>query len=630
MPAVLPLTEEFADVLRADSLNGPYYGLPHANVRQEQGKSELEILSQNALKNSTVPVNRLPPELLVEIMSWTQYPCYSDCRDSLFWLATLLVCRHWFVVGATSPSLWRWVFATPSLNYMRTALARSKQATITFSPGAFYLGEGLMMIAPHAHRIGELLLYEVSSADQGMVQLLMRNSMPRLQVLHVNIWQLRGHPPTDLAAHQGLSFTPDRFPALRSLSLGSCRLSYSNIWSQLHTLRLRELRQTAAGWTLDDITQAVRGCENIVRLELIDVSTVARSHTPTHPPHEDVVPLSKLRNLCIKMRPWEVRHILSAVLIPKTANVMIDWTKDDQSSEDDIASGLAATLPSDLGCLPILLSDSMIEAVVMLQRSRRSVTIYHVEGPPAPSQNVELKRNYAPPWITITFNDFGDTPRTDTLHVDDIAAIAHRLPLETLQIKLDASKANHIDWNALLRPFPALRVFTVRVCAEPHHHMIAFSSRGLFSTLDAQDTERAGLVLCPALQSLKIDGFELSTAELRGDLEHARECLLRRGFVFGKPSRALEELVLVANHCSTQQCFNEGKERVFEELSAVVGSLVYQRDECDISDTRSLQHFDVPPSPSDHVRASATSQVGVTMKRILCVVFESVSGLFCR
>ena len=95
-----------------------------------------DLLSYNALRNSMLPINRLPPELLVAVMYCLQTLLRSN-EDYYSWLKTLLVCRHWFVIGSTAPSLWRSIFIfTDSVNLgsiIHTALARSKNAPLSFA-----------------------------------------------------------------------------------------------------------------------------------------------------------------------------------------------------------------------------------------------------------------------------------------------------------------------------------------------------------------------------------------------------------------------------------------------------------------------------------------------------------------
>ncbi|KAI8995297.1 hypothetical protein BD414DRAFT_562160, partial [Trametes punicea] len=79
----------------------------------------------------------------------------------------LLVCRHWFVVGATTPSPWRFLFARTKLNYIRrTALAPSKGTMLTLAVADLYfVSDTLTLVGPHAHRLRHLWLYRVAHDD---------------------------------------------------------------------------------------------------------------------------------------------------------------------------------------------------------------------------------------------------------------------------------------------------------------------------------------------------------------------------------------------------------------------------------------------------------------------------------
>ena len=87
---------------------GPYYGLEPLQPSQSEGamKGELctsigqEAFSARAIFNSEQRHGRMLPELLTLVM--------LELRDMVGhrWTETLLVCRYWFVVGATCSLLW--------------------------------------------------------------------------------------------------------------------------------------------------------------------------------------------------------------------------------------------------------------------------------------------------------------------------------------------------------------------------------------------------------------------------------------------------------------------------------------------------------------------------------------------
>ncbi|KAI0365957.1 hypothetical protein BV20DRAFT_704698 [Pilatotrama ljubarskyi] len=102
---------------------------------------EVTKYSWSHLSSLTVgaPVDRLPTELLVEIFSNTQ--------------------MNWRAPAPGSPKLWRLVWATSSLNYIRTSLVRSKNTTITFALGdPDIFRPALRLVWPHLHHVRHLEL----------------------------------------------------------------------------------------------------------------------------------------------------------------------------------------------------------------------------------------------------------------------------------------------------------------------------------------------------------------------------------------------------------------------------------------------------------------------------------------
>ncbi|EIW52523.1 uncharacterized protein TRAVEDRAFT_80312, partial [Trametes versicolor FP-101664 SS1] len=136
--------------------------------------------------NTGVPINALPVELLAEVFKATQ-PKLGRESGERPWLAYLLVCRHWFTVGATTPRLWDFVYATPSLNYARTCLARSKGVKIDVivvpdMPVAPVLSQYLQLVSPHVHRIRTLVLGTFDPADAPYLRALVQHPMPALEL----------------------------------------------------------------------------------------------------------------------------------------------------------------------------------------------------------------------------------------------------------------------------------------------------------------------------------------------------------------------------------------------------------------------------------------------------------------
>ncbi|KAI0367101.1 hypothetical protein BV20DRAFT_981549 [Pilatotrama ljubarskyi] len=165
-------------VLQVADWQYPFYGVPPlegascatppaAQFRTpflKKRKLEHELASVGALLNAGVPINTLPNELLVEIISLVQW--YEPEGRGFFWPIVLRVCRRWFAVAASTLALWRLLWADTSMNHLRTCLVRSRNMTITVSTGRQALvPQVLELILPHLPRVREIRLSCVMPDD---------------------------------------------------------------------------------------------------------------------------------------------------------------------------------------------------------------------------------------------------------------------------------------------------------------------------------------------------------------------------------------------------------------------------------------------------------------------------------
>ncbi|KAI0325391.1 hypothetical protein GY45DRAFT_250457 [Cubamyces sp. BRFM 1775] len=582
-----PLQEEPSGFLRADSLLGPYYGLP--SLEQEHyegiisggrplegnGKSHsLALLSRNALRNSAAVINRLPIELLVNIMELVQVVTGLGSFGPIHWLRLLRVCRHWFVVGATAPALWSRIFVRKSLNYARIALARSKKATVSCSIYNPYLvSKALPLLLPHIYRLRELVLdwEDISYIDSNQFLAFLGEGMPALEVLTTRMRCYRASSVATLTDQARISFTSVRFPRLRDLTITGAYVAKSSIWEQLHTLCLKECLEMS----MDLLTETLTECKNIVRLEILDTTMLPeQGRAPALLHSRSLAPLPKLQELRIRVaQTWAIKHVLSVVLIPASAQVTLEWFLHNGTSKTDIKAGLLAGLPDDFSSLPILASEYTTQAEVELSYEQRSLKLTRVEA---------LEEGTGAEHAPVSGSISMSVCSRNVLHANDALEIMQKAPLETLRIALGGFRLEYIDWRALFQPFDALHRLTVVV----HTGRILYPIiRTLFSALDVQNGEGGRSqfrgVPCPSLRYLRLEGIETTCdSRHREELAYARECLLRRQMLLDRTT--LDELVLVV---STQDRFEECRRLAADLLAPVVGSLEYHRNPDDNPDS---------------------------------------------
>ncbi|KAH9885595.1 hypothetical protein C8Q73DRAFT_795749 [Cubamyces lactineus] len=242
--------------------------------------------------------------------------------------------------------------------------------------------------------------------------------------------------------------------------------------------------------SLDSLIAMVQGCVQIVEIEIINskVSVVGpngRSPTPqiSSPwTRQCVVPLAKVRKLHIEMEPRVIKHILSAILIPSTTQVAIEWIVNEASTEIELTLGVLAAMPDDLSFMPILQSEDTKEGELRLIYQRRSLSLRSTihrhpvrdginvsdspDGTCNPSFSCELYNADNRHWRSF------DT----AFPIDDILTILHKAPLETLHLELSALNANLVDWRALLQP-PSQDDYLIAVSRIRTFHLPAYIFR---------------------------------------------------------------------------------------------------------------------------------------------------------
>ena len=168
------------------------------------------------IKNTFTPVNRLPPEILSNVLENR-----TGDRDLI---AATHVCRHWRSILTSNPSLWTCFRFTsaPDVDRTLTYLERSKLAPIHIKVdmGPLRGPEVFKYLAPHIARAKSLIIRGLDHADVHAACLLLHTPSPTLQYLEV-------------CSHRGLVRFPEDFlgqraPSLRSVSFDGIHPSFES------------------------------------------------------------------------------------------------------------------------------------------------------------------------------------------------------------------------------------------------------------------------------------------------------------------------------------------------------------------------------------------------------------------
>ncbi|KAI0359249.1 hypothetical protein OH77DRAFT_1013467 [Trametes cingulata] len=495
------------NLLRIDAWQHPYYGL-----RPEETNCELPSL--NALSNAAIPINRLPTELMVEIFSVVQM---DEARElEMRWLSIPRVCRRWYWIAATTPDLWRWLYATSSLNYMKTCLVRSKDRTVSVVTGSTWIvPSALQLVSPQFHRVRHLQL-AVGRRDAPVLNVILGSRMSVLEALEVTVIKTLLD-----TSEMVMEFYPERFPVLSELHLVGVHLLPSGVLRQLKVLSIHDWFGMSPGLTLDALSSILRELTNVERLTLCDI--ICHDHeTPPAPSIAPDIYLPKLKAFTLDSLTSVMKHVLSALSIPPSARVVIRRAADSatESTEELSAQGVRVVLPVNRSSLPIL--SNITKASLGILESEHTI-----QGSAPPTVEGEDGGSFL---CSLETPEYYDGP---PLLLDDFVDVFRHAPLEALHITVDVNLAASIDWRTALVSFPYLRELTVSGTTEDG------TADPIFSALDPENAPPStSSVLCPRLRTLRIEGFGLAADAF---LAAARRCLARRRDVLGDPD-ALAEL----------------------------------------------------------------------------------------
>ncbi|RPD53915.1 hypothetical protein L227DRAFT_490035, partial [Lentinus tigrinus ALCF2SS1-6] len=135
--------------------------------------------------NASIPVSKLPEELLVEVFSWLG-PVVSTAGVASPWLPSAGACRRWREVICSNPQFWRKILVYKSVFWMTTSLARCRgvPVDIIFLAEHFPHRDLAVLLSDHVSSIRSLeFRHTLPEWAASISALLMAHTMPILERL---------------------------------------------------------------------------------------------------------------------------------------------------------------------------------------------------------------------------------------------------------------------------------------------------------------------------------------------------------------------------------------------------------------------------------------------------------------
>ncbi|KAF8164302.1 hypothetical protein BJ912DRAFT_890029 [Pholiota molesta] len=304
----------------------------------------ISLLALKSRRNASVPISRLPPEILCNIFSFAQVPgIYSMSRkvELSKWINLTYVCRHWRSVAVNAPSLW----VDPpigNVKWVAEMLRRSKESSLVIKIDCDRM-LGMELALGDIHRTRELSIQHISSDTWNVIQGMIPVSAPRLERLclvgqhAISYYGGVAHSPAPISISEDI--LREAGP-LRQLELTHCALnwiSHSHLLCSLTHLKLHRLSHLSQKSTLEfmDIFKIMPN------LEVLDLSEAF----PAYPTVQHFSQLSKevhfphLRTLHIQDSiTSEIKAFFRNVTFPPSTMVKIVYYESDsrwREGEDD-------------------------------------------------------------------------------------------------------------------------------------------------------------------------------------------------------------------------------------------------------------------------------------------------------
>ena len=500
------------DILRA----WIYQELADLDVQEQSISRRRAELKQ--LLNSSLPIHKLPNELLVHVFSDFRGVCggQREGARTLFpagWSCPLmLVCRHWRDVLVSTPAFWRRIDLGCRMEWTELCLSRSIPAAVEV---VRRFHERLLcpldILHPHVHRFRTFLLGMDQRTDlRTALPPLFGSGMPLLENLNFIVF---GPSAPANCSNVDVYLTSEWFPCLRALLLSRTAIPVDiPLYAQLRTLTLRVCYPSVS---FDEFLDALAASVQLEELTLYDTLVHL---TPGEWMHGVPVPrrlpilLPHLRYFTL-YEPGTIRTSRFLAHLRLKPFVELCITAASEESPDATLS-ISAMLPPD----PSTVIPSL--AIATKVSMTTTVGIYEVRYEyPNPTIIPGPARGF-PNSPTLGLNlRHGPGPFT-AQGLDDLVYTFARSPLTSLVIQGDRAYGTVAAWSKVFRTFPLLE--ELEVCGHPAAFDPAVVFRGLHATSSGPHADST--VACPNLKYVHPQG--IGTVET---YDAMRECFRWRG-----------------------------------------------------------------------------------------------------
>ncbi|KAI0710750.1 hypothetical protein C8Q76DRAFT_72069 [Earliella scabrosa] len=520
----------------SDTDHWPLYGLPLPQgfladeleivardaLAARHAIAEREMLALRAMRNATLPINRLPNEIFVEIIHMVRRgrvesrgPPGEPCYLSRFnWLPLMHVCRHWWTVTRSMPELWSAIDVHQNMDWLELCLSRSANAPLDLalhdSSGAL---QAIPILISASYRIRTIAFPELDEVDFPLVLSFFPRSFPKLEEMGVSCEDAAN------GAEPLIDMTPEFFPSLKSVTLYGLRVPWtSTVCSGLTYMYLAQCSIDGPPITLAAFLDVLEHCRALEELHLDEfLSSALLDMFPDIP--NRVISLPSLRKIVLEEEVAYIRQLTSCIALPIDVKIHLE--------------PLVELEPADY-TFHQLFGDNRAHIAMFSSASEATIDIQ------AASMKLVARPPYRPPVLSIDStcidNDVQPTDFSSLFgrNLEAFAELFADSPITTLVLSGNTDYVTQAAWERLFAAFPTLETLKIKCAGQSVHRIFA-----ALTTVPSTDSGAPVPVVCPNLRQVVMSGKALWRNEMdMVELERFLRVRAERGVP------ALESLVI--------------------------------------------------------------------------------------
>lgn len=416
-------------------------------------------LSQARLHNATVPINRLPPEICMEIMlllrsDFGLQPAFSRVvNDSdppflaspvpqISWLSVAQACTRWWDLACGTTQLWRVVIVRENLNWLHLCLSRSGEALLELCLCCYNVRRVIPIITPVKDRITRLFIPDMPRKHIPALTAFFDQGLPNLGEAILS-GDLCG---AEVAVPVPGFLDPSKVPQLRHLAVREFPILWiPEVTPQLVSLDIQWIIWSDSCLDLGLFLSLLQAAKSLQYLRLHEVLWQGVSWT-SKPSASDrtLISLPSLRTLDLYDYPSCVAGFLEFFNLPVTVALGVhglDWEPRDDYFPDSVPSFLHL-LPQDFRNIEVL----------------SSATYARMEDDPRGIVELTAKvEPYTQDYLAVSFGVQRDSNASTFVPLfDHFLQVFRYAPLDTIKLYGNIAQVPTEKWTSLFVQFPNL------------------------------------------------------------------------------------------------------------------------------------------------------------------------------